>query len=138
MPITNCRRCGRVYNRIGRDLCPECVKDEDEAYKVVRPYLRQHPNTHMTQLSEDTGVSEDLIVEMIRDGRLILSNHSNLFYSCERCGGPTQSGKYCPACAEEMSGSFTAASEELRQQQSNSRDRSRIGYYSKEPGNGHK
>ncbi|WP_198850895.1 TIGR03826 family flagellar region protein [Alicyclobacillus sp. SO9] len=132
MSITNCRRCGGIYNKIGRDLCPECLKEEDAAYQVVRPYLRQHPNTYMAQLTEDTGVDEDLVVEMIRDGRLILGNNPNLFYSCENCGAPTQSGKYCHVCAREMSGAFSVASEGLKQRQTGeSKERRYPGYYSK-------
>jgi flagellar operon protein (TIGR03826 family) len=138
VPITNCRRCGRIYNKIGRDLCAECLKEEDEAYKIVRPYLRKHPNTHMSQLAEETGVDEDLVVEMIRDGRLILNDNPNLFYSCERCGQPTQSGNYCPNCSQELSGAFSSASEGLKNKQTESNGRMRVGYFSKEPGKGPK
>lgn len=131
MPITNCRRCGRIYNRAGRDLCSECLQEEDEAYKVVRGYLRQHRDVLLPELSEGTGVPEDWIVEMIRDGRLILSEQPNLYVSCERCGGPTQAGRYCRTCAKEMSNGFAAASHDLKEKSEPSQP-TRLGYYSKD------
>lgn len=102
MAIANCRRCGKLFNRIGRDICPDCVKDEDEKLATIRAYLRQHPLANIYEVANGTDVSYDEIVQFIRDGRLLLRNNPNMVYPCERCGTPTQSGRLCANCAKEM------------------------------------
>ncbi|ACV59571.1 hypothetical protein Aaci_2567 [Alicyclobacillus acidocaldarius subsp. acidocaldarius DSM 446] len=102
MAIANCRRCGKLFNRVGRDICPECIKDEDEKLATIRAYLRQHPLANIYEVANGTDVSYDEIVQFIRDGRLLLRNNPNMVYPCERCGTPTQSGRLCANCAKEM------------------------------------
>jgi len=100
--IANCRRCGKLFNRVGRDICRECIKDEDEKLETIRAYLRQHPLANIYEVANGTDVSYDEIVQFIRDGRLLLRNNPNMVYPCERCGTPTQSGRLCANCAKEM------------------------------------
>lgn len=116
MTIANCKRCGRMYNRIRRDICPPCVEDEEKAFQTVRTYLREHRDATMDGLVEATGVDMQLIVDMIRDGRLILRDNPNLTYQCERCGQPTQSGRYCAACTKELAAGLGDAATEMRRQ----------------------
>ncbi|MBX5436708.1 MAG: hypothetical protein IRZ33_05760 [Alicyclobacillaceae bacterium] len=114
MPIANCARCGRIYTRVRRDICPKCVAEEDRAFTLVRSYLSEHRNADMAELTEATGVDASLVVALIQNGRLILRNNPNLSYPCERCGEPTQSGRFCRRCAKELSLALSAASAQLR------------------------
>ncbi|SIS50877.1 flagellar operon protein TIGR03826 [Alicyclobacillus vulcanalis] len=124
MAIANCRRCGKLYNRVGRDICPDCMKQEDEHLTAIRAYLRQHPLANIYEVSNGTGVPYDEIVQFLRDGRLLLRNNPNMVYPCDRCGTPTQSGRLCANCAKEMA-------RELRPgQRPDGRDRN-PGFYSK-------
>ncbi|GGJ13760.1 hypothetical protein GCM10010885_23890 [Alicyclobacillus cellulosilyticus] len=113
MPFANCRRCGRLFNRVGRDICPACVAEEERAFIKVRDHLRQHPNVTITELAEATGVDAGIILEMIRDGRLVVRGYPNMFYPCERCGQPVQQGRYCARCADELSQELRRASQTL-------------------------
>lgn len=69
----------------------------------------------MAHVTEATGVSVNMIIDMIQDGRLILRDNPNLNYACERCGNPTQVGRYCASCTKELTQSLKAAEAELRQ-----------------------
>jgi flagellar operon protein (TIGR03826 family) len=129
VPIANCRRCGRIFNQVRRNICPACIAEEDKAFEVVRAYLRQHRDATIAEVSEATDVSVDMIIGMIQDGRLILRDHPNMSYPCERCGNPTQAGRYCATCTKELSTSLAAASAELRQKTKD--DKSSKGYYSR-------
>jgi flagellar operon protein (TIGR03826 family) len=129
VPIANCRRCGRIFNQVRRNICPACVAEEDKAFEVVRAYLRQHRDATMAEVTDATEVPVDMIIDMIRDGRLILRDNPNMNYPCERCGKPTQAGRYCAACSKELSASLAAASAELRQKAK--ADKESKGYYSR-------
>ncbi|GMA51297.1 hypothetical protein GCM10025857_26540 [Alicyclobacillus contaminans] len=128
MTIAYCKRCGRIFNQVRRNICPACVAEEDKMFEIVKTYLRQNKDATMMQVTEETGVPTEFIVDMIRDGRLILRDNPNLTYPCERCGQPTQAGRYCAACTKELSESLSAASAQLKQKQHPQPGR---GYYSK-------
>lgn len=130
MPIANCKRCGRIYNRIRRDICSDCIVQEDRAFHIIRDYLREHRDAALAEVALETSVDAELIIDMIRDGRLILRDNPNLFYECERCGNPTQVGRYCANCTKELSASLTHAAEDIRSKLQQS-DRSTGGYFSK-------
>jgi flagellar operon protein (TIGR03826 family) len=133
MPIANCKRCGRIFNRVRRDICPVCVAEEDQAFEKVRAYLRQHRYASLPETSEATGVDIDLITEMIKSGRLILRDNPNFTYACERCGAPTQVGRYCQACSTELSRMYARARDELQGEQPDAEERRRLEgrYYSR-------
>lgn len=102
MVIAHCQRCGRIFNRVRRDICPDCAVQEDRAFSEVRAYLNRHPDADMEELVSETGVTQPLVTALIRDGRLILRDNPNLSYPCERCGRPTSVGRFCVACAREL------------------------------------
>lgn len=130
MTVANCKRCGRIYNRIRRDICVNCIADEDTAFQTVRKYLRGHRDATMENVVAGTGVELDLIVDMIRDGRIILRDNPNLTYECDRCSKPTQSGRYCTRCTQELTANLSGAAEEVRKARgAESKGRSR--YFSK-------
>lgn len=130
--IANCRRCGRLFNRMGRDICPDCAREEDEKLATIRAYLRQHPLANIYEVANGTDVSYDEIVQFIRDGRLLLRNNPNMVYPCERCGTPTQSGRLCANCAKEMGRALERDMRARDDQGLEANDRGRgKGYYSK-------
>lgn len=129
MPIANCKRCGRMYNRVGRDICLNCVREEDMMLTEIRNFLRKNKLANIAEVAEGTHVEYEIIVDMIRDGRLILRNHPNMSYACERCGKPTQSGRFCGSCTQELARGLSAASAELREK--NAQTKSGKGFYSR-------
>lgn len=130
MAIVNCKRCGRIFNRIRRDICANCIAEEDSAFAAVRAYLKDHPNATMADVVEATDVELELIVSMIRDGRLMLHDNPNMSYECQRCGGPTQSGRFCARCTEELAHTLAKATSEIKKQIKDSGDEG-PKYYSK-------
>ncbi|MDQ0191094.1 hypothetical protein JI721_08430 [Alicyclobacillus cycloheptanicus] len=129
MAIANCKRCGKIYNRVRRDICPQCIAEEDEAFHLVRTYLRENRDATIEDVVEETGVPMELIISMIQDGRLILRDNPNIFYACEHCGQPTQSGRFCAACSRELSTALQKAGEGLRQRMGG--DKTSRGYFSR-------
>ncbi len=113
VPIANCKRCNRIFNKGRRDICPQCVVEEDAAFRTVKAYLKDHRDATLGEVTTNTGVDVELLVDMIRNGRLLLRDNPNLTYPCERCGQPTHAGRYCPSCAAELASALSGAQEEL-------------------------
>jgi flagellar operon protein (TIGR03826 family) len=129
MAIANCKRCGRIYNRIRRDICPACIAEEDEIFIKVRDFLREHKNAYMDEVIEGTDVETETLIQMIQDGRVILADNPNMGYACERCGGMTRSGRLCAKCSTELARSLAHASADLKKKSAEQKHKG--GYYSK-------
>ncbi|WP_141432908.1 TIGR03826 family flagellar region protein [Bacillus sp. 03113] len=103
--LANCLKCGVVFVRNQlRNVCPNCWKEEEQAYDEVYQYIRKRENrtATMEQVVEATGVNEELIFKFIRSGRLLLAHFPNLGYPCEKCGTMIREGKLCVTCAKEL------------------------------------
>jgi len=99
--LKNCPRCGRVFAMQGRDICQKCLESEDDDYAIVRRYVRDHPRSTVVEVAEETGVDEEVILQYLRDGRLV-SNAFSEVITCERCGKSIRAGKYCEGCLNVM------------------------------------
>lgn len=106
MALTNCKECGRLFNRTVRDICPVCVKKEDEDFLKVSNYLRENRGASPQEVHEATEVEISTIYRFIREGRLIASNFPNMTYPCERCGIPIQVGRFCQTCKDVLKHEF--------------------------------
>lgn len=92
MPLANCKECGKLFLKVSSDICPECQKKEEEDFDRVKNYLKEHPNAKITEIIEETGVSEIKVNKFIKSGRLSIKP------TCEVCGRVIDSGRICPEC----------------------------------------
>lgn len=102
MELRNCPVCGRVFNYVGKSMCPECVRREDQDYDAVADYLYKHPNASVTEVSEATDVREELILRFLREGRLLVNDGAAAGLYCESCGAPIRTGRLCQRCMEKL------------------------------------
>lgn len=106
MDVRNCKSCGKLFNYSGRPLCPACMKELEKRFGEVKEYIRENPNSTITQVSEATDVSVNQIRNWIREERLILSTESSIGIECERCGKPIRTGRMCQACKQKVTKDF--------------------------------
>lgn len=130
MAIANCKRCGRIFNKVGRDICRDCIQAEDSMLTEIRQFLRKHAMANIYEVAEGTNVPHGHIVDFIRDGRLILRDNPNMTYPCERCGKPTLSGRLCATCTSEMSKELKSAGLQLHDKNKGN-ERPGGGFYSR-------
>lgn len=97
--LRNCQRCGQVYAGGHSLLCPSCVAKAEEEYQRVQDYLRENPRAHIHEISQATGVPTTTVIAFLREGRLLAEDPQ---LTCERCGTPIPSGRFCAACREEL------------------------------------
>jgi uncharacterized protein len=97
--LGNCAQCGKLFVRV-RNICPDCIKKQEEEFLTVAAYLREHHRCTLQELSEETKVSISRIRKFILDGRIILTDLPNLQYPCESCGAMIRKGKVCDQCLQ--------------------------------------
>ena len=100
--LRNCKKCGRLFSSTdGSSLCSRCNEDVDDSFTRVREYIYDNPSSSVKDVSHGTGVPTDSILKWIRDGRIMLADHSNIAF-CERCGSPTDGSRFCSKCVSEL------------------------------------
>lgn len=102
MSVEICERCHRLFTKTSKNICHNCLKEEEEAYKKVRMYIKRNKHLDMITVSKETGVSLDLIILFLQDGRIDMGGNE-VTYPCKDCGAPIQSGAYCMDCQSEYS-----------------------------------
>lgn len=119
--ITNCIRCSRMFQRVSGKVCPQCVQDEEERFRLVRDHVEEHPGCTIPEVSEGTGVEEAEILRFLQSGRLATLGDlaKGLTMDCTQCGRPISTGKLCPACQEQMSQALRHSAKELHDESRN-------------------
>jgi flagellar operon protein (TIGR03826 family) len=112
MDVRNCKRCGKIYNYTGSAVCGNCLRQEQEDFEKIREYLFKNPNSSTAEVSEATGIELKVISRFLKEGRLEadyirMSDDSAL--TCEKCGKPIISGRFCEGCVKQMQADFNKA-----------------------------
>jgi flagellar operon protein (TIGR03826 family) len=104
MSLANCSRCGRVFSMVSgrRDVCPACVKEEEDNYKKIFHYLSTRPSATAQEIAQDTEVDIKEIYRYVRENRLRLVQ-ADTGLICESCGIPISQGKMCEKCIQKLS-----------------------------------
>lgn len=106
MNLRNCPVCGKLFVYVTKNMCPDCIKKEEELFDKVRDYLYENPNSSLEEVNKATGVDVRKILEFLKEGRLILKQGNPYLLSCEICGKAILTGRYCEQCASEMTKKF--------------------------------
>ncbi len=98
MAMVNCTKCGKLFLQAGdKPICLECLSLAAKDYKKVHSFLKQHPGARVDEVSEKTGISETMILDFLREGRLSLRVSKSSV--CQSCGVPIDKGSYCDKCS---------------------------------------
>ena len=129
MPLDNCVRCGKLFSRLSRPICPDCAREEERQASVVMGFLKDNPSATIEEISEFTGVDSQVILRLIRDNRLRAATACSLPRNCKACGAPIDAGQYCGHClrkfGQALTGKGSGGSGDLRSELSDA-DRARI------------
>jgi len=109
--LRNCPNCGKVFVKINRNLCPDCIQQEERDFEEVRKYLKDYPGASVSEIAEVTGIEENKILKWIREGRLDASYHgTGSAVTCKRCGVSIPLGNLCTKCARELASQIKSIS----------------------------
>lgn len=119
MNVSNCKYCGRLFNAISRErICPNCQKQLDEKFVVVKEFLRENPNSSVDEVSKECEVSTKQIRQWVREERLTFSENSMEGIECERCGVMIKTGRYCETCKLAVGNDLRSVMDKPRVEQS--------------------
>lgn len=108
--LRNCPTCGKVFVKINRNMCPDCIDKEEKEFELVRKYLKDNPGASIEEICEITGVDEKKILRWMRDGRIeVLFGGGAVGLSCKRCGAIISIGNLCGNCIKLLSGEMKSA-----------------------------
>ena len=133
MNVRNCRNCGCIFNHMsGPVICPACKEKVEEKFQEVKGYIREHKGAGIPEVAEASEVEAGQIRQWLREGRLELSEDSPIQMSCESCGKPIRSGRFCEKCAANMTRGLQDAikprGQEPKLAQNNSGDRAKMRF----------
>jgi len=107
MDLRNCPECGKLFVYVHRNLCPDCLKKDEEDFERVRDFINSNPKATIEEVSEGTEVPVKKILEHLKEGRLILqSNNVNIILKCEICGESILTGRICESCGKKLKRNF--------------------------------
>ncbi len=103
MDVRNCKSCGKLYNYFGgQPLCPTCLGNLEDKFKLVKEYIYNHPQCGVQEVSDEFEISTQVIHRWIREERLSFSENSDVGIECERCGTMIKTGRYCKECKDKL------------------------------------
>lgn len=98
-----CKACkGKMeFVGVGEYRCEECRSIEHDDYGKVRLYIEKNRGATAAQVSEETGISQKSIRQMLKDDKIEITRGSSSFLRCEGCGANIRSGRLCAACQKD-------------------------------------
>jgi hypothetical protein len=100
MKLVNCSECGNLCVESPSNLCPNCVRAEEDAEDRVAEYLRNTDKASLEDIHKATGVKHKVILRMLKRGRIF--SDAVISYPCETCGAPINEGRVCAACSRNI------------------------------------
>ncbi len=95
-----CKECGGVmiFKGVGEYHCEECGAVAYDDYGKVRLYIEGHKGATAAQIEGAIGVSQRTIRQLLKEGRIEVTQDSKVFMYCEICRKQIRSGRLCPEC----------------------------------------
>lgn len=109
MDIRNCKNCNKMFNYIGKPICPTCEKLLEDKFQEVKKYVKEHPEAPITMVAEENDVSVHQIKRWVRQERLAFSDASMVGLECEKCGAMIKTGRFCDNCKTTMTNNLASA-----------------------------
>ena len=132
MNVRNCRNCGRLFNYIaGAPVCPACKDELEKKFQQAKEFIRDNAHSTVRQVAEEVDVPESQVKQWVREERLIFSDGSVAGITCEVCGSPISTGRFCDKCKTQMMNDLNGAikrPEEPIQPRKQSKDNPRMRF----------
>lgn len=116
MPLAECPRCKKVYNKtLASNVCPKCELNEEEDYEKVRKSLSDNPNQSAEEVAEECEVELETVLRLLDSGRIV-TVQANTDIRCGRCGAPaiSMSKKLCEACLQKLNAQLAAQQAKIK------------------------
>ncbi len=110
MNVRNCKSCGRLFNYIaGPPICPECKDQIEKKFQKAKEFVRNTAHATVSMVAEEVEVSEQQVKQWIREERLVFSDATVAGVTCEVCGEPITTGRFCAKCKNQVMNDLNGA-----------------------------
>ncbi len=102
MEVSVCKHCRRLFRSpLGGNACPACSVELEALFKMVKRYIRSHPDATIVEVSGACEVDIEQLKYWIKDERIEYTKSSAIGIECERCGVSIKTGRLCFGCKQE-------------------------------------
>lgn len=80
MEVNLCMRCKRLFqssSQLTASVCRDCFMKHEDDFKLVRNYIRENPETTISELAEACNIKTEYIKQWIKEERIICVNGTN-------------------------------------------------------------
>jgi predicted amidophosphoribosyltransferase len=105
MNIIQCNFCKKPFQSFGGRTCGNCLEKIDKDFITVRDYIYENKRADMDTVSEETGVPKQIILYLMKEGRLIIDDPDGGVQGvllCEVCKKPINTGRMCKDCKDKV------------------------------------
>lgn len=117
MPLTNCARCKKLFNKATVvAICPECEPDESADVEKVREVIKCEPDLNIEEAAARAEVGIGVVKRMLELGALARFDPNEKVH-CGKCGAPaiSASKRLCQACLDRLNLEVAEAQRSLQQ-----------------------
>jgi len=110
MDIIQCQFCKKPFGSFGGRVCPDCNEKIDRDFITVRDYIYEHKHSSIDEIAEETEVSKQIILHLLKEGRLTIDGPDGSgggLLTCEVCKKPINSGRMCKGCMEKVASTMS-------------------------------
>lgn len=65
-----CKRCGKMFEKDGKEYCKDCFEKNRTECRLVKEYIRKYPNAIVLDIIAETGVSFRSINSLVEEGSI--------------------------------------------------------------------
>lgn len=103
MPVANCARCKKIYQRTMDLVCPSCHQHSLDKTSMVYQYIQEHPGLSVKMVASQCKIATKELEEILLSGKL--GTAANLvLYHCQCCSqilpASLLKGRFCSECAD--------------------------------------
>lgn len=98
--ICNCLICNKPFKNCGNDICSDCRNIEKDLLDKATKHMKFRQNITINQMSEDLGISTNILLRFIREGKLRIKRN------CHKCGSSihhSETTNLCYKCKKTIS-----------------------------------
>lgn len=109
MKPANCKICGKVFLKTTFDVCPDCIRKEQELIKDINDYSAIREKVTLVEISDIFKEPIEKLEKFLLDRKLV-QIMDKLELVCKMCGTNyrlvSEGRLYCKACYEKLETGF--------------------------------
>lgn len=107
MKLANCKKCGKLFKKVLRDVCDVCAAIERHELILIHRFMKetQAPEVTLQEIHGETLISMDHLEEYYFSG-LLASAGTRIKANCKICNAEissiTRKGYFCTKCSDKL------------------------------------